>query len=384
MFSKILGVSGSNVGLLRYRAQISAPISPLHVYIAPLTSKTFDFLTILSITKHIDVVDSVNLSSIPNLIALEIVAPFRSVETGVSDRVVRAWSEAAKSDAAFSILRILKLWNHQDVTTESLRFVNYFPALAVYDLRGCTVRIYSEHSNDGPGWTAKLSPNILKLLETACEERVKIMQGNTVGKPNTMQRLVTNPLSDGTGVKWISRREIPDLLTRASTESKVPSEIVELQTGPQRPLQRSSTLQPTDSCEHWDSVLYSSLSRIGELRNDRDLRAKINIDKQAVVGRNLIISHPTISFRLGDTLSFLEPRGIAPDNFMGFLNPGTTSISQFVQPDGIAFLRTALPKSVRLYDGDSGGSQMKRGTTSIASISKNKRRKIDDVLKSFF
>jgi hypothetical protein len=113
IFSKLLSQSdAATLSLLRYRQSIIVPKLPLYMYTSPVTSKSFDFITSLSITTVFPVPDLFKLSTIPNLGILEIINREGSSPYGVGDRLIRAWHLAAVDNGAFSVLRILKLWNH--------------------------------------------------------------------------------------------------------------------------------------------------------------------------------------------------------------------------------------------------------------------------------
>ncbi|KAI1003199.1 hypothetical protein K3495_g5007 [Podosphaera aphanis] len=129
--------NSSTAGILRYRHTISSPKSLLETYIRALTSTTFDFITTLTITVPIPIPSLIQLKKLVNLIALEIIHNGDPLQSLVSDLLIRAWSLSASQENSFQILRILKLWNHREVTPKSLLYINHFPALAIYDIRGC-------------------------------------------------------------------------------------------------------------------------------------------------------------------------------------------------------------------------------------------------------
>src|SRR5271163_3051325 len=116
-------------GMLHYSKTIKSPKFPLQVYTKPLISKTFDFITSLSINVNCPVVDLVQLAKISNLGILEIINPDPWGETpsGVGDIVLRAWGREAAEIRAFSVLRLLRLWNHEDLTEKSLQHIRSFP-----------------------------------------------------------------------------------------------------------------------------------------------------------------------------------------------------------------------------------------------------------------
>lgn len=123
-------------GIWQYCQIILAPKSELITYTRALTSANYDFITALSITVEFPVSDLVKLSKLVNLVALEIINPTTG-QSLVSDFLVRAWSLSASEDEAFRILRILRLWNHKEITPKSVYNLVHFPSLVIYDVRGC-------------------------------------------------------------------------------------------------------------------------------------------------------------------------------------------------------------------------------------------------------
>jgi hypothetical protein len=119
--------------LLCYKQTIRDPRSPLEVYTIPLNAPSFDFITFLSITNTYPIADLIKLSKIVNLGVLEILN-VRTIQVdggvGVGDRLIRAWYMAALDENAFQVLRILRLWNHEDLTEKSFVYLNSFKSLA--------------------------------------------------------------------------------------------------------------------------------------------------------------------------------------------------------------------------------------------------------------
>ena len=167
VFSRRLQSGGSKrTDVSRFPAQIKVVRSPLDIYTIPLTSKAYEHLTTLSITTDFAVPELVQLSSVTNLVSLEINSPASQV-TAVSDRLLHAWHLKSQESRAFSVLRILKLHNHPELTKRSLPYINSFPSLALYDVGGCNVDLL--HGTLA-GWQATQEPNLLHLLEAMCHK----------------------------------------------------------------------------------------------------------------------------------------------------------------------------------------------------------------------
>lgn len=100
-----------------------------------MTSTSFNFITILSINQNLPLQELIQLKKLKNLGVLHIMYIETQGESYVSDRLVRAWSNAAVTEGAFPVLRVLNLWGHRDVTLQSLNFANKFPALCLFHIR---------------------------------------------------------------------------------------------------------------------------------------------------------------------------------------------------------------------------------------------------------
>jgi hypothetical protein len=337
IFSQVLNEGEtSTLNLLRYRQAIKTPRSPLHIYTEPLTSKSFDFLTSLSITTSFPMPDLVKLSSITNLGILEIVNPTKTKGhesldgpfPKIGDRLIRAWAQAALNHGAFSVLRILKLWNHQDLTSNSLVYVNSFPALAVYDVQGCGFDLRAKVDARRLGWKSTLDTNILGLLEAVCVERAMLMQVPLGLDFKSLRRASSQQLWDGAKIKRMPRADVPKFLTRAdnATPGQPPKPFPyvtyrEFQEYLDQEVRNNARVQKLRwraldwglfqkfaALETWEFRNYTTFARIGEVRNDQDLqRAGVIIGDQAVIGDELVSSVPMVSLRLGQNPLCLQP-----------------------------------------------------------------------------
>jgi hypothetical protein len=320
IFSKLLSQSdAATLSLLRYRQSIIAPKLPLHMYTNPITSKSFDFITSLSITTVFPIPDLFKLSIIPNLGILEIINSEGSSLHGVGDRLIRAWHLAAVDDGAFSVLRILKLWNHKELTGQSLIYLNSFPALAIYDVSGCGFNLNSKIDARRFGWRPTWDIDLLELLDKTCVEKVTLLQAAQGSESNPIHKLSTRQLSDKELVARVTRAEVTSFLTHLGLKTpaappiqKKQHNLVCLEDLDKSKSETATTKKPKKTtgpvinarrkAETWDAPAYNSFARIGQLRNDLDLaRAGIAIGDQAVVDSQLVNSLPMVSLRLGKT-----------------------------------------------------------------------------------
>lgn len=125
------------LGMYRYRQRIPAPTAELSVYLDPLKSKSFDFISHLRIDGSclFKDTDLMLLSTVKNLGVLEIVEPDRANchFPQVSDRLIKAWS---LKEGVFPLLRVLRLWGYDSLTEQSVQYASAFPSLAVFDVVG--------------------------------------------------------------------------------------------------------------------------------------------------------------------------------------------------------------------------------------------------------
>ena len=301
----------------------------LQTYTATLTSIHFDFLASLSLTTTFPVPQLVKLSSIMNLAILEIVhAPGDGAQSGISDRLIRAWHQAALDDGAFSVLRILKLWNHKEVTETSLTYLNSFPILALFDVRSCSFDTRSRALARTLGWTSTLDVGILSFFEAMCVERAVVKRATDEKNPLPIRRAPSHQLDEDSIVTRIPRADVTAfIISPAFSVSKETADAILHWDGRQRIGDLSERRYPdksfkevrggvtnqhlcNTSCslETWDFLTYTIFSKIGELRSDRDLkRAGVNIGEQVVINDELVNSVPLAALRLGPFLKSLKP-----------------------------------------------------------------------------
>ncbi|KAF4631194.1 hypothetical protein G7Y89_g6935 [Cudoniella acicularis] len=375
IFSKLLHqVEGSTLSLLRYRQAIQKPTSPLHVYTMPITSKTFDFITSLSITTIFSLPDLVKLSQVTNIGVLEIInttgmktrsSSSDKASQPVSDRLIRAWHFAALDENAFKVLRILRLWNHRELTSKSLEYLNSFPALALYDVRGCAFSLDAKIDAKRLGWKPTIEANVLGLLEAACVERAVLMQSSLGIETKPVRKSRACQIPDGAKVRRIPRSEVPSFLTRP--EASLPGEaLIEresfhriqanldiiAQHHPEKAIKDNRwkimdrhVFSKSRALETWEFTTYTSFARIGELRNDTDLsRAGVDVGDQVLVGNELVNSVPLVSLRLGETPAVLQ----------------TSSVNSSHKPFYSSMYEESEISSLKYEQGDSGNNSSTR------------------------
>ena len=224
------------------------------------------------------------------------------------------------------MLRILKLWNHEELTGGSLPFLNSFPSLAVYDVRGCNFDLKAKAQAHVLGWRPTFNTNIQGLLEAACVERAVLLQDSLGIEARPLRKAHAEQLSDGDRVRHIPRVDVAGFLTRPEVALPVTStHLYRMYHMTQGELDWHERQDPENvkkvrwsaldthlfrgswEFETWEFTTYTSFNRIGELRNDGDLkRAGVDIGDQAIVGDELVNSVPLVSLRLGQTPSCMK------------------------------------------------------------------------------
>jgi hypothetical protein len=354
---------------------------------------------------------------------LEIVNTSGTAQRIVGDRLIRAWNIAALNDGAFKVLRILRLWNHIEVTSKSLVYLNSFPALGVYDVRGCGFDAHTQINALALGWQPTVDPNILGVLQAACVTRALQLQQELGMDPKPIRRVSADQLWDAAKVWKLPRKEIPYFLTRDATSrpgtprsnrqsyidmhkmvDRLQADNPELDIKKYRweTLDRhmfaASRMKQT-----WEFPTYTAFARLGEMRNDSDLRAAgISLGDQAMVNDELINSVPMVSIRLGPTTAELRPssggNGLHKPFYNSIFNSSNSSLTRLthdwetpytrLNPQSLSFTRIDVPKvsairapeQNRKPDMSENRSPLKRKR---ASVTNGKKMKLGDVLGSF-
>lgn len=333
--------------------------------------------------------DLVKLSKITNLGVLEILNNIeilnhdgvsKTLTNGIGDRIVRAWHTASLNEGAFRVLRILKLWYHKELTSNTLAYVTSFPSLAVYDVRGCDFGSEAYPLAKDYGWELSSNRNILAQLEHRCEERVLEMQqvcekdrpparylrGSHAqhlwdnGKRVLIPREDAQRLHGQKSIKGMKDASGPHIPKKPKTQQSEDEP-----GGHERTLCKSAAAG-LSAPKNWDFEIYCAFVRIGELRDDSDLtRAGVHIGAHAVAVNELISSIPLVSICLGP-------------------KPSRPLLSR-----GFTFMRIKIPSRIFAKTDCHAGALDASCTSNTTnkrrcpSIMRAKKRKLDDVLSSF-
>ena len=125
----------------RYHLQIRQPSLVLQSYFNGLTSPDGSWLTCLRISpKETRTADLVAIANITNLTALDLSDGRVTIDTRVSafdERVLRTWSELARSGRAFQHLRVLMFGWQEQLSFWLFKYLPSFPALERVIMTDC-------------------------------------------------------------------------------------------------------------------------------------------------------------------------------------------------------------------------------------------------------
>lgn len=108
--------------------------------------------------------DLLGIARIPNLVALDIQSRDSASLGDIDDRVVRAWSEQASAEGAFSKLQVLIFRNLRHVTRRTLEYLASFPSLALFGVRNCSLTKADEQAAKLLGWTTNDEHGIIAAV----------------------------------------------------------------------------------------------------------------------------------------------------------------------------------------------------------------------------
>jgi hypothetical protein len=122
-------------------------------HIEQISAPNFEWINLLTLVDaNLQRSEWIQLSKLPNLGALYIQNSF--TQTGSPDDVVvRAWSRAARSTGAWSVLKVLLLCNQSQITLGTLEDLEYMPSLRILHMTGPTIKSYGvQHLIEGSTW----------------------------------------------------------------------------------------------------------------------------------------------------------------------------------------------------------------------------------------
>ncbi len=412
----------ATLGMFHYSKSIGSPDSPLQVYTKPLTSKTYDFVTSLSINFACTVVELVQLAKIPNLGILEILNPEPRGKTlsSVGDIVLKAWGREADRNGAFSVLRILRLWNHENLTEKSIHHIHSFPALALFDVRDCGINNSHKMVVEAKklGWVATHNTNLMKMLEEKCESKRKKVSAGSPLRSQSAESGFMKALWSGSKVHRMERSKVHSFYAQSETgcdncpstdsqpfnsgqiwptkyspsdiaASRWPDYVKEVAEGEEEWVSLSWDIfcnTDTRDMQPWESSYATCWAKIGEVREDQDLilAGVKGVEKQTFVGPHLVSPVPMAYIRLGEVHQCWRLRSTTSTRHVPKSLEKLTSFE-----DGLIFIRIDMhPRSApasqlaidsQLDEAVSG----KRKVGGLGRMRSLKKQKLDDVLNGF-
>ncbi|KAG5929135.1 hypothetical protein E4U53_002518 [Claviceps sorghi] len=383
IFSKILTTADGDksLGLYRYRKHICRPTGGLEVYTQPILSPTAEFLAHLVISGgcQFSTNELLCLADLKNLVALELVQPADELRTQfsqVNDRLLRGWSEA---DSPFPLLRILRIRVDRDITSNSLRWVQKLPSLAVYDVTA------DKHDWEEPdasglehGWERAPCPR----MDESLLQRL-MMIAPTEQPESPLVRIMAAEVDDHLRclcddsrccVKFVPNRGAPPLLDYLTGAAKASFP----------PLGADPWRSETPFCQRisFEAWTFWLCSLIGQICGDEDLRSYgCNVDTQAVAGSFVLPCRPMVSLFLGhngrDGISnnpIYVRRGLFSIKQMTFIRRGFAGRGKGPAPGASSAAPTGT-KHTR-SDGSSDSGEPSR-------VRSAKKQRLDDMLQSF-
>ena len=357
-----------------YRGQI-----PLNLYIKPLISDSLDFITSLCIISPVAVADLLRFSRIKNLGILEIINPIKhngTTEFGVSDRLIRGWHDAAKTENAFPILRILRLWNHEGLTEKCLHYINAFPALTLFDVRGCDLRSGAKSLAKCLGWQNTKGKHLLEWVQDLCQERretLRLQHGlGSFEAPDertyndTVQQVTLEDLEAYLLSKSWSWTDYPE--GSSYKTSRVPRALT---CSSSEYMKRQSTRLNLE-----ETGLYRIYAGIGEFTQNMDFtRSGRAVQNLLVQDGELLVPLPVVFVNIGEGLRIQEPhRGDA----LVFLRSRAHHQDESVMGGHIMEETQGIDVTHTLADSASVSVK-----SNSARKQRQKKRKLEDVLSAF-
>lgn len=256
------------------------------MYINPITSTAFEFITHLTIAggASFSASELFTLSRLKNLGVLEIIQPQDSQEAAVfprvTDSIVREWSSQV-AGGAFPCLRVLRIWGEDFTTHRSLEYVNRFPALSIYDVAGRKddwPYIDAQH----PGWISKIE--LCDHEEKWADQRLRKTLAQLGGPDSRSDEIFVQDCKSalekpGQQVAFVPADQVPKTVGALSDQDSLGNYHRRVTVG------------------IWAYVLYS---QVGKLWADCDLRDQgVHIEEMASVDQFIIPSLPFASITLG-------------------------------------------------------------------------------------
>jgi hypothetical protein len=401
---------------IRYQQTIEEPDLDLSEYISPILSQNLDFITYLSITAEFSVTEFVRLSELKNLGILEIFRERKIIPWDcdrvqyrlenlsdeeirirgkpiVDDRLVKSWAQSAEQ-GAFPVLRILKLIGHDKITHDSVRYLNSFPVLAVFDIRDCNVDGLAARSiAESLGWEHRYDNDILAALPHPSRRELA---------ERKLQREVAINMSDGARID-LHHTSLEGVTPKPTNPTPPIIDSLDAWETLQEKVFSNNRADPIQ--ETWDAYNFSAFGRISHIRCDTDLQQagmKTCGPAWAVssYATEPVTYAPMICLRLGTNLPYIEDRcvgGMPPGNrhelcTLGSRKECNRSIcwASHYKMKPFAFFRLQLPSKKEKTESQTSGTVSqtssfgkRKRAKSKAPLRPRKKKPLGDILGDF-
>ncbi|KAH8167648.1 hypothetical protein CIB48_g554 [Xylaria polymorpha] len=376
--------------LMRYITSVKKT-QPLTTYVQPLVSNTFEFLAHLTITGQPkgNTHELIQLVQLKNLAVFEFIRADEEDELWsilLTDSILREWS---KMPDPFPVLRVLRIWANDCTTTHSLRYINAFPSLVLYDVAG-KKRDWAERGEKSV-WKSRKRTWAVELDHTIDEHFHLLEEDITDNQWKRRPRVSTNTfdLSHALGQHETELARFP------RDDYEAYHDICKTNKGMQTPLSspaieslHSACLWPSSSMVSeslWGFLIYC---HIGRLILDRDLLAQgLEIRENAFTLKETVLPpRPMVHLVLGD--KDYDPQGRTEDMGWGKY----TDLNYVIRPhirERFETQLTFIRKDYHLQKKKSSttmGSESAKRTPDVPSASHRpvkKRRDVSSILDSF-
>ncbi|MCJ1471622.1 hypothetical protein MMC13_000262 [Lambiella insularis] len=158
--------SETNESLNRRYQIMRKPNMELSHYLKPINSPSFQWITFLSLS-HLtcSYTDLINVSKLNNLGALTIDHGVEvSLDKGVDDSLVRAWSRAATESGSFSRLLVIACRMQKIITARIFQYLTSFSALALFLVEDCNIGPKDKPLAQALGWNYSTGKDLREVL----------------------------------------------------------------------------------------------------------------------------------------------------------------------------------------------------------------------------
>lgn len=280
--------------------------------------------------------DFVKLSTFKNLGVLEIAAPYstvtppgdpRTAYADVGDRLIRTWSEAAKAEDAFCVLRVLIFNGQPSITEKCVPYLTEFPALTIFCAQRCGDMRSIQRTATKLGWSSWKYLEADEIVPLVAKECIK-----SHGKASPLAAPRCDPLWDGSRVFQLNRSLVPKYLSSINLPGDLEPGNAVLSSSFEDDNEQDAAVNAwrkktkedidnvpqsadlalflkTKGIKTWDFQNYALFNLVGGLFNDKDFETVgIRSKHQAIVGDAVVSSVPVAVIRLGPLIS--DPKSL--------------------------------------------------------------------------